>query len=149
MDNTRFFTESISELIQRVLEERGIGLPVWGQVLDPETPCERIEVRCDAVEEVIPGNYTVRVDCSVVLLLDAARPAAEAAALAARVSECARSVLERDWHNKPLPAPEAEVDEEYEAEPFIVLGLVAAVENVAPEGNEFAWRIDFRAYVQF
>ena len=172
MTYTQFFTDSIAATLADALEQAGIGLPVYGQVSDPEAEHDRIEVRCNGTEEIIPGNYTTRLDCSVVLLVSAsANDAAEVEQLAATVAPVVNEVLHRppaaaygsgvptsagayavtgtSWKNVPLLDPRAEADAEYEKAPFIVLDLVAEPANVETDGNSYAMQLDFRAYVQF
>ena len=132
------------------LAHAGISLPVYGQVSDPEAEHDRVEIRCTGTEEIIPGNYTTRLDCSVVLLASAsANDAAEVEQLAAAVAPVVNGALHRPWKNTPLADPRAETDAEYEKAPFIVLDLVAEPANVETDGNSYAMQLDFRAYVQF
>lgn len=172
MTYTQFFTDSIAMTLADALEQAGIGLPVYGQVSDPEAEHDRVEVRCTGTEEIIPGNYTTRLDCSVVLLVSASTTAAEEVEqLAARVAPVVNGVLNRppaaaygsgvptsagayavtgtSWKNVPLRDPRAGTDEEYEKEPFIVLGLVVEPANTETDGSSYAMQLDFRAYVQF
>ncbi len=150
MNYTQFFTDSIAMTLTDALTHEGIGLPVYGQVSDPEAEHDRIEVRCTSTEEIIPGNYTTRMDCSVVLLASAsANDAAEVKQLAAAVAPVVNEVLHRPWNNTPLADPRAETDAEYEKAPFIVLDLVAEPANTETDGNSYAMQLDFRAYVQF
>lgn len=161
MNYTQFFTDSIAMTLADALAHAGISLPVYGQVSDPEAEHDRIEVRCTGTEEIIPGNYTTRLDCSVVLLASAsANDAAEVEQLAATVAPVVNEVLHRppaaaygsgvtSWKNTPLADPRAETDAEYEKEPFIVIDLVAEPANVETDGNSYAMQMDFRAYVQF
>ena len=147
MTYTQFFTDSIAATLADALAHAGIGLPVYGQVSDQH---DRVEVRCNGTEEIIPGNYTTRLDCSVVLLASAsANDAAEVEQLAAQVAPVVNAVLHRPWKNTPLLDPRAETDAEYEKAPFIVLDLVAEPANVETDGNSYAMQLDFRAYVQF
>lgn len=150
MTYTQFFTDSMAATLADALAHAGISLPVYGQVSDPEAEHDRIEVRCNGTDEVIPGNYTVRLDCSVVLVLSAtAQEAAAVEEVAAAVAPVVNGVLRRPWRNVPLPDPRPETDAEYENAPFIVLDLVAEPANVETEGNGYALQLDFRAYVQF
>lgn len=150
MNYTQFFTDSMAATLEDALARAGIGLPVYGQVSDPEAEHDRIEVRCNGTEEVIPGNYTVRLDCSVVLLASASsNDAEEVEQMAAQVAPVVNGVLHRPWRNVPLPDPRPETDAEYEQAPFIVLDLVAEPANVETEGDGYALQLDFRAYVQF
>ena len=150
MTYTQFFTDSIAATLADALAHAGISLPVYGQVSDPEAEHDRVEVRCNGTEEIIPGNYTTRLDCSVVLLASAsANDAAEVEQLAATVAPVVNGVLHRPWKNTPLLDPRAETDAEYEKAPFIVLDLVAEPANVETDGNSYAMQLDFRAYVQF
>lgn len=150
MTYTQFFTDSLAKTIADALEQEGIALPVYGQVTDPEAEHDRLEVRCAASEEIIPGNYTTRLDCSVVLLVSASSGnAAEVEHLAAEVVPVVNEVLLRPWKNVPLPNPREEVDSEYEKMPFIVLDLLAEPANTETDGNSYAMHLDFRAYVQF
>lgn len=150
MNYTQFFTDSIAMTLEDALAHEGIGLPVYGQVSDPEAEHDRVEIRCTGTEEIIPGNYTTRLDCSVVLLASAsANDAAEVEQLAATVAPVVNEVLHRPWKNTPLADPRAETDAEYEKMPFIVLDLVAEPANVEADGNSYAMQLDFRAYVQF
>ena len=156
MTYTQFFTDSIAATLADALAHAGISLPVYGQVSDPEAEHDRVEVRCNSTEEIIPGNYTTRLDCSVVLLASAsANDAAEVEQLAATVAPVVNGVLHRPWKNTPLPPPpsygvaSAAELEEYNAAPFIVIDLVAEPANVETDGNSYAMQLDFRAYVQF
>ena len=150
MTYTQFFTDSIAATLADALAHAGISLPVYGQVSDPEAEHDRVEVRCSGTEEIIPGNYTTRLDCSVVLLASAsANDAAEVEQLAATMAPVVNEVLHRPWKNTPLADPRAETDAEYEKAPFIVLDLVAEPANVETDGNSYAMQLDFRAYVQF
>lgn len=150
MTYTQFFTDSIAATLADALAHAGISLPVYGQVSDPEAEHDRVEVRCTGTEEIIPGNYTTRLDCSVVLLASAsANDAAEVEQLAAQVAPVVNGVLHRPWKNTPLADPRPETDAEYEKAPFIVLDLVAEPANVETDGNSYAMQLDFRAYVQF
>lgn len=150
MTYTQFFTDSIAATLADALAQAGIDLPVYGQVSDPEAEHDRIEVRCNSTEELIPGNYTTRLDCSVVLLASAsANDAAEVEQLAAQVAPVVNGVLNRPWKRVPLLDPRAETDAEYAKSPFIVLDLVAEPANVETDGNSYAMQMDFRAYVQF
>ena len=150
MTYTQFFTDSIAATLADALEQAGISLPVYGQVSDPEEEHDRLEVRCNGAEEIIPGNYTTRLDCSVVLLVSAsANDTEEVEQMAARVAPVVNEVLHRPWKNTPLANPRAEADAEYEKAPFIVLDLVAEPANTETDGNSYAMQMDFRAYVQF
>lgn len=150
MTYTQFFTDSIAMTLADALAHAGISLPVYGQVSDPEAEHDRVEVRCNGTEEIIPGNYTTRLDCSVVLLASAsANDAAEVEQLAATVAPVVNEILHRPWKNTPLADPRAETDAEYEKAPFIVLDLVAEPANTETDGTSYAMQLDFRAYVQF
>lgn len=150
MTYTQFFTDSIAATLADALVHAGISLPVYGQVSDPEAEHDRVEVRCNSTEELIPGNYTTRLDCSVVLLASAsANDAEEVEQMAAQVAPVVNRVLHRPWKNTPLLDPRPETDEEYEKAPFVVLDLVAEPANVETDGNSYAMQLDFRAYVQF
>lgn len=150
MNYTQFFTDSIAMTLADALAHEGICLPVYGQVSDPEAEHDRIEVRCTGTEEIIPGNYTTRLDCSVVLLVSAsANDTEEVERMAARVAPVVNKALNRPWKNTPLADPRAETDAEYEKAPFIVLDLVAEPANTETDGTSYAMQLDFRAYVQF
>ncbi len=156
MTYTQFFTDSIAATLADALAREGIGLPVYGQVSDPEAEHDRVEVRCTGTEELIPGNYTMRLDCNVVLLVSAStNDAEEVEQMAARVAPVVNKALNRPWKNTPLPPPpsygvaSAAELEEYNAAPFIVLDLVAEPANTETDGNSYAMQLDFRAYVQF
>lgn len=150
MTYTQFFTDSIAMTLADALEQAGIGLPVYGQVSDPEAEHDRIEVRCSGTEEIIPGNYTTRLDCSVVLVVSAsANDTEDVEELAAQVAPVVNGVLHRPWKHVPLEDPRAETHAEYEKAPFIVLDLVAEPANTETDGNSYAMPLDFRAYVQF
>ena len=153
---TQFFTDSFAMMLADALAHAGIGLPVYGQVSDPEAEHDRIEVRCTGTEEMIPGNYTTRLDCSVVLLVSAsANDSEEVEQMAAQVAPVVNGVFHRPWKNTPLPPPpsygvaSAAELEEYNAAPFIVLDLVAEPANTETDGTSYAMQLDFRAYVQF
>lgn len=150
MNYTQFFTDSIAATLQGALAHAGISLPVYGQVSDPEEEHDRLEVRCNGAEEIIPGNYTTRLDCSVVLLLSAGtNTAAEVEQLAADITPVVNGVLRRPWKHTPLADPRPQTDAEYEQNPFIVLDLVPEPANTETEENGYAMQLDFRAYVQF
>ncbi|MBR5887301.1 MAG: hypothetical protein IKZ07_03735 [Akkermansia sp.] len=150
MTYTQFFTDSIAMTLADALSRAGIGLPVYGQVSDPEAEHDRVEVRCAGTEELIPGNYTTRLDCSVVLLASAsANDAAGVEQMAAQVAPVVNGVLRRPWRHTPLADPRAETDAEYEQAPFIVLDLVPEPANTETEDDSYALQVDFRAYVQF
>lgn len=156
MTYTQFFTDSIAMTLADALEQAGIGLPVYGQVSDPEAEHDRVEVRCSGTEEIIPGNYTTRLDCSVVLVVSASmNDTEEVEGLAAQVAPVVNGVLRRSWKNIPLQPPpsygmaSAAELEEYNAAPFIVLDLVAEPANMETDGTSYAMQMDFRAYVQF
>lgn len=150
MNYTQFFTDSIAATLQDALAHAGIGLPVYGLVNDPEPEHDRIEVRCSGTEELIPGNYTMRLDCSVVLLASArANDAAEVEQLAADITPVVNGVLRRPWRHTPLADPRPQTDAEYEQNPFIVLALVPEPSDMETDGNSYAMQLDFRAYVQF
>lgn len=167
MTCTQFFTDSIAATLADALAHEGVGLPVYGQVSDPEAEHDRIEVRCTSIEEIIPGNYTMRLDCSVVLLVSAsANDTEEVEQMAARVAPVVKGVMNGEWKNVPLSPPpsygvptsagayaetgaSAAELEEYNAAPFIVLDLVTEPANVETDGNSYAMQMNFRAYVQF
>lgn len=150
MTYTQFFTDSIAATLADALAHAGIGLPVYGQVSDPEAEHDRVEVRCNGTEEIIPGNYTTRLDCSVVLVLSAtALDAATVEDTAAQVGAVVNGVLAGEWKNVPLRDPRPVTDEEYEKAPFIVLDLVAEPQNTELEETCYAMQVGFRAYVQF
>lgn len=150
MNYVQFFTDSMAMTLADALAHAGVELPVYGQVSDPEAEHDRVEVRCNGTEELIPGNYTTRLDCSVVLLASAsANDAAEVEQMAAQVAPVVNGVLNRPWKHVPLADPRAETDAEYEKAPFIVLDLVAEPANTETEGDSYALQLDFRAYVQF
>ena len=93
MNYVQFFTDSMAMTLADALSRAGIGLPVYGQVTDPEAEHDRVEVRCNGTEELIPGNYTTRLDCSVVLLASAsANDAAEVEQMAAQVAPVVNGV---------------------------------------------------------
>ena len=154
MNQVQFLTDSFAGLMASALITAGVDIPVYGQVNEPLEEHDRLEIRCEGVDEIIPGNYTMRVDCSAVLHLGAAVQAAEdIEAYAAQVGEAVRSVLQRDWKNKPLPWPDNVLAEderrEYELLPFIVLDLLAEPQAVVAGGSQYEWATGFRVYVQF
>ena len=150
MTYTQFFTDSIAATLADALVHEGIELPVYGQITDPEAEHDRIEVRCNGAEEIVPGNYTTRLDCSVVLLLSSTQQdAATVETIAAQVAPVVSTVLHRPWRNTPLADPRPETDAEYEQAPFIVLDLVPEPANIEKEDSSYALQLDFRAYVQF
>lgn len=154
MNQVQFLTDSMAGLMASALLTAGLELPVYGQVNEPLEEHDRLEVRCTGVEELIPGNYTMRVDCAAVFHIAAGVHAAtEVEVEAAAVGEAVRSVLLRDWKNKPLPWPDAIMDEEaraeYELLPFIVLDIVAEPQAVEVSGSQYEWATGFRVYVQF
>lgn len=154
MNQVQFLTDSMAGLIASALLSEGLELPVYGQVNDPVAEHDRLEVRCTGVDEIIPGNYTMRVDCEAVLHMGAGvNDAGEVEAAAAAVGAAVRSVLMRDWKNKPLPWPDALIDEqeraEYELMPFVVLDIVAEPQAAEVGGSQYEWATGFRVYVQF
>ena len=150
MNYTQFFTDSMAMTIADALARAGIDLPVYGQVTDPVEEHDRIEVRCESVEELIPGNYTTRLACSVVLLLSSgSNTAVEVETIAELVGAVVRDVLNRPWRHTPLADPRAETDAEYERDPFIVLDLVPEPANTETDDTAYEMAMDFRAYVQF
>ncbi len=154
MNQVQFLTDSMAGLLAVACEAAGVDIPVYGQVNEPIEELDRLEVRCDGVDEIIPGNYTMRVDCRAVLHLGAAvNDAAEVEAKAAAVGAAVRGVLLRDWKNKPLPWPDVLEDEEerreYELLPYVVLDLLAEPDDITASGSEYEWATRFRVYVQF
>lgn len=140
----------MAAVLADALAAAGIHLPVYGQVSDPEAEHDRVEVRCQGTEEVIPGNYTTRLDCSVVLVLSAtAQDAASVEALAAAVGAVVDTVLRRPWRHVPVQDPRPGTDAEYELAPFVVLDLVPEPQTVETGAGAYELRVDFRAYVQF
>lgn len=147
----QFFSDSMAATLSNALGAAGFTLPVWGQVTDPATDTDRVEVRVNGTEEVIPGNLTTRVDCTVELVLhtaDAAN-ADTAQQTAQRVGDVVLEVLRRPWHRVPLPHPQPGTDAEYDAMPFIVLDLLPEAQNMSTEDGAWRFSADFRAYVQF
>lgn len=154
MVEVQFFTECIARKVSAALEAAGIDVPVYAQVNEAEAEHDRVEVRCDGVSEVIPGNYTMRLDCSVVYVAGVARSFAAAHVdAAAAVGECVRGVLSSHWHRVALEWPEGYGSEEEEAEyalfPFVVLDLFAEPGALDAGSGEYEWQCEFRAYVQF
>lgn len=153
MNQVQFLTDSMAGLFAAACAAAGLELPVYGQVTDPTAEHDCMEVRCEGVDELIPGNYTMRVDCSVVLRLGAAtREAEEIEALAGVIGEAVRGVLLRDWKYKPLPWPETLEDEaerqEYEEMPYVVLDMLAEPASVEVAA-QYEWAVRFRVYIQF
>lgn len=150
MTSTQFFTDSIAATLADALSEMGISLPVYGQISEPEAEHDRIEVRCSSTEEIIPGNFTTRLDCQAVLVLSAtSNDAWNVTSKGMRIASVVRSVLGRDWRGKPLRDPRPETDAEYAAAPFIVLDLVPAATAVDTSTGGYELQAEFRAYVQF
>ena len=154
MNQVQFLTDSMASLMAAELLSAGQDIPVYGQVNEPMEEHDRLEVRCEGVDELIPGNYTLRVDCRAVLHLGAAQhEAAEIEAAAAVIGDAVRGVLLRDWKNKPLPWPDSMLAEEerleYELMPFVVLDLLAEPADVDAGGSQYEWATRFRVYVQF
>lgn len=136
--------------IEEALSRAGVDLPVYGQINDPEAEHDRVEVRCDSMEEVIPGNYTMQLNCSVVLMVSAtATDSREVLDVCKLVGKVVRDVLMRPWRYVPLADPRSETDAEYEQNPYIVLDLVAEPANVSVTESGYELQADFRAYVQF
>lgn len=150
MNHTQFFTDSLAGVLAAALGAAGISLPVYGQIHDAEAPHNRIEVRCNGVDEIIPGNATARLDGSIVLLLHATVSAKEAERTAADVAAVLETALAPErWRKYPLPLPPAVQDAEYTAAPFIVLELCTAPAGAETAGQFYALAVDYRAYVQF
>ena len=98
MQQIEFFTESLAQLVGDSMQEHGVDLPVYGLVNDPEAEHDRVEVRVDGVDELIPGNFTMRIDGSVVLMCGAAGMSdAEHSEVATAVGAAVRAVMMRDW----------------------------------------------------
>lgn len=137
------------------LRAAGVTLPVVGQVNDPVTDSERLEVRCDNAEEIIAGNHTVRLDCQVVMPASAiARSAAETERQLAAVGTVCHVALRegydgRGWKHQPLAHPQPGTDAEYEAEPFIVLDIFSDAAALEAESDGYKAVLGFKAYVQF
>lgn len=152
MNRTQFFTDAIAAELRPALLEAGIALPVVGQVTDAAPEGPRLEVCCEAAEEVVPGNYTMRLDCHLSLTgLHAAEREEETEALLYRVADaCWPTLAAREgWKNRDLPHPVPGSDPEYEAAPFIVLDLIAAPDVLKTEDLTYVGVLSFRAYVQF
>lgn len=154
MVEVRFFTECIARKVSAALEAAGVDVPVYAQVNELEAEHDRVEVRCEGVSEIIPGNYTMRLDCSVVYVSGAARVLAEEQVTRAEaVGACVRGVLSSHWHRVALEWPEGYGSEEEEAEyalfPFVVLDLFAEPGALDAGSGEYEWQCEFRAYVQF
>lgn len=150
MNRVQFFTDSIAMTLRAELTARGITLPVVGAVTDPEPEGERLEVRCESCEELIPGNATVRLDCQLGLNLAAScMTAEEIEAELAAVGEACMAVLRQSWRGRALDDPRGGDDEEYQAAPFLVLEMVPEVAVPEVNGASYEGVLAFRAYVQF
>lgn len=154
MKETIFFSDSMAAVLAEALTAAGYELPVLGQVSEAEAEQERVEVRVSGVDELVPGNFTMRIDGEVVLVLGAAlHSAAECEALAVGVGDVVRAVLGQDWRYKPLPWPESWQDEaeraQYEQLPFVVLEMVVQPANVNAGSGWYECAVEYRAYVQF
>lgn len=151
MNRTQFFTDSIAASLREVAEQLSFELPVVGQINDPLPEHARLEVRCENIEELIPGNHTYRLDCQVVLNLSAAAMTAEQVetTLEAASAVCRAALSEPDWRMQPLRDPRGEGDEEYREAPFIVLDLVTEVAPPEVSGVNYLGVLAFRAFIQF
>ncbi len=152
MNRTQFFTDAIAAELRPALLEAGITLPVVGQVTDATPEGPRLEVRCEAAEEIVPGNYTMRLDCHLALTgLHAAEGEEETEGLLYRVADACWPVLSERarWKNRELPHPCPGSDPEYDAAPFIVLDLIAAPDVLNTEELTYVSTLSFRAFVQF
>lgn len=148
---TQFFTDSMAATLSQALSAAGLSFPVTGQVTDAAADDDRIEVRIVGTEEIIPGNLTLRLDGSIDLMLHTADSAnaADAQQKAAQVGGVVLEVLRREWRRVPLPHPQPGTDPAYEADPFLVLDLIADPQSVTCEDGAWHFSTDFRAYVQF
>lgn len=151
MIETEFFTKTVARELSRGLACAGVSLPVRGQVSDAEPADDCLEVRVDDVEEVIAGNYTVRLDGSVVLTLRATANNPWAVLYTVRrVRDVACEVMAPGrWKRRALVHPGPYLDEEYEAAPYVVLEMVSQPGNVVVGDVGYEFSIGFRAYVQF
>lgn len=151
MIETEFFTITVARELARGLACAGVSLPVRGQVEDAAPDDDGLEVRVDEVEEVITGNYTVRLDGSVVLTLRATGNDRVAVLdTARRVRDVACEVMAPGrWKRRALEPLGPYLDEEYEAAPYVVLELVSQPGNVEVGDVGYEFSIGFRAYVQF
>lgn len=150
MNSTQFFTDSMALELREALAGSGIELPVVGQVSEPDADGLRLEVRCEGAEDLIPGNYTVRLDCQLVLhFADVGMTADEVEGMLAAVGMVCRQVLREPWEYRVLRDPRPGRDEEYEAAPYLVLGIVPELQPVEVSGAAYVGVLGFRAFVQF
>lgn len=156
MTHTQFFTDSLAETIAAALHAAGVNLPVYGQINDPEAEHERVEIRVESSEEMIPGNMTARLDCTAAYVLGSAATTAEAAQeRGAQVGSIVLATLRSIAPNTPLPPPPGygsdtpAVLAKYIAAPFVILRIVTEPGTVETAGESYEMQLPFRAFMQF
>ena len=148
MNRTKIFADALASELAESLGAVGVELPVYGLLNDPEASGDRIEVRVDGVEELIPGNHTVRLDGEVVLLLGCMqRSEQELMELAGTVSGAVRGVVMVRQKYEPLKVEGAGA--EYDAQPFLLLYMCPKESELAVEDEQWKWELRYSAFVQF
>lgn len=151
MNRTQFFTDSLAGLLRARLSAAGIrGVDAVGSISNPQAEGPRVEVQVTSSDEMIPGNHTHRLDCQMACAgLSAAEDEGRVEVLLERVSAVAMELLLEPWVNRDLPAPPGCQDAEYEAQPFVVLQLIAGLQPMETQDAGYEAVLPFRAYVQF
>jgi hypothetical protein len=151
MDRIYFFSASMALELNEALEGYGVtDVVAVGLVNEPEPQRVRLEVRVENAEELIPGNFTTRLDCQLVLANLGAVGVDEARRLMGAVSMACWRVMRENWRMRALRHPLGEgADAEYDAAPFLVLELVPEVQPPEVNGASYEGVAAFRAWVQF
>jgi hypothetical protein len=148
MNRTKVFADVLADELAEVLVEVGVELPVYGLLCEAEASCDRIEVRVGTVEELIPGNSTMRLDGEVCLMMGCmGRDEKVLFEVAGKVSAAVRRVMAGRKKYSPLVVEGA--GEEYEAAPFLLLYLCPKESELAVEDEQWKWELRYSAYVQF
>ena len=148
MNRTKIFADALASELEEALVEVGVELPVYGLLNDPEAIGDRIEVRVDGVEELIPGNHTVRLDGEVSLMMGCmGRDEKELFEVAGKVSAAVRRVMAVRKKYSPLEVEGA--GEEYEAAPFLLLYLCPKESELTVEDELWKWELRYSAFIQF
>lgn len=149
MNRTQFFTDALAAMLASELAAAGIDLLVRGAVTPPSRHGDRLDVVVTGVDDLIPGNYTVKITGLLLLHVAEVVDAVKVERRVAEVGDVVRGVLCSNWRHRPLPHPVPGSDPEYDAEPFLVLDLVAAPQHIDVAANGYQAQQEFRAYVQF